>query len=196
MSLILGVDIDGVLADFNQAYIDLVIKVSGRDLFPPRPFDIPTWFYPEYYGYTDEEVKLAWKEIKNSHDFWWNLSPYAHTQSFIDDLWSLDLPTYFITQRMGPRVKEQTEEWLVAQGAIFPTVLVSGGKGACCKVLDITHYIDDKTENCEDVRDYSPKTQAYMLKQPWNKEIHSVPRLDHVNEWIEAIKSHKESQVL
>ena len=51
----IGFDVDGVLADFNKRFIERVIAITGRDLFPPRPFDIPTWNYPEHYGYTAEE---------------------------------------------------------------------------------------------------------------------------------------------
>ncbi len=48
----IGVDVDWVLANFNDSFIERVIKVTGEDKFPPRPFDITTWDYPQVYGYS------------------------------------------------------------------------------------------------------------------------------------------------
>ena len=36
--MVIGLDVDGVLADFNTPFIARIIQVTGRDLFPPRPF--------------------------------------------------------------------------------------------------------------------------------------------------------------
>lgn len=187
----IALDVDGVLADFNAAYIDLVIEVTGKDLFPPRPFDIVTWSYPESYGYSNKEVSAVWKVISESKDFWLNLKPLEGAEDFLKGLDSIpyDDDIYFITSRIRSQVKFQTENWLWNHGFPESTVLISSEKGLCCKALKVTHYIDDKIENCEDVRDVSPSTKGYMLARPWNKEVEGVPRLNSLNEFMEVIKS-------
>lgn len=190
--MIIGCDVDGVLADFNTAYINLMIQVAGRDNFPPRPFDITCWAYPEdLYGYSKKEVSAAWKEISKSKDFWFQLSPLPGAEEFLVDLYTLNQDVYFLTSRVGDQVKFQTECWLMVHGfPTFPTVLITTHKGDACRILGIDFYIDDKTENCQDVLDKSLYTEGYMLRQPWNREVEDVPILGTVNEFYGIVSGY------
>src|SRR3990167_8320586 len=138
---IIGLDCDGVLADFNRDYIELIVARTGKDLFPARPFTITTWEYPELYGYSRTEIKKVWHDIITDDSFWARLLPYSDARQFLDDLWDLDHDNvYFITQRPGQTAKVQTEFWLkTLLGWDLPTVLVSGEKGSVCKDLQVTH---------------------------------------------------------
>jgi len=187
-----GVDVDGVLADFNSAFIQRVIDVTGRDLFPARPFDIPCWNYPQHYGYTEVEVSTVWTNIKTDSTFWLSLLDYPQTRSLLESLRNIQTAgteIYFITARPGVRVKEQTEGWLLYMGFEFPTVLISSAKGLCARALDLTHYIDDRWENVVDVRQYSPTTSVSLLTQPWNVEnsasAQGVRRIASVLEFVQ-----------
>lgn len=172
---ILGLDIDGVLADFVTAYIDAFITHTGKNLFPPRPFPWTDWEHQELCGYTPADSELVWSKLNDSTDFWEQLNAYSdidHTIRLANHF-----PTYFITSRNGHNVKGQTERWLSRHGVLHPTVLISSHKGLCCKALGITHYVDDRTENCESVVADSPTTACTMIAQPWNRQIPNVPRL-------------------
>lgn len=178
----IGIDIDGVLANFNPKYIDLIIKTTGKDLFPPRPFEIKTWSYPSTYGYTFTDEELTWNKILNNDTFWFALPAYDWTAEAIDQLHGRSIRgdfVYFITSRPGVYAKQQTEDWLRTHNSILrpsgwrdyvPTVLITSEKGSAAKLLDLDYYIDDKMENCEDVIGRSPKTQVYIMDQPWNRE--------------------------
>src|SRR5579862_2243441 len=127
--MIIGIDVDGVLADFNDRFIRRVISVTGKHLFPSLPFDIPCWDYPQYYGYTKAEVETVLADIHNDHSFWYALRPYEGVTGALQTLGGWHFrgdDIYFITSRQGVRVKQQTEEWL--KGASWtalraPTVL-------------------------------------------------------------------------
>jgi len=165
----IGIDVDGVLADFNERFIERTIDVTGTDLFPPRPFDIPTWNYPEHYGYDHNQVSAVWESIKADREFWFGLSPYGWTREFLRRLREDD-DVYFITNRPGLLTKTQTEDWLrLYEGPVLPTVLVSSMKGFCARALDLDAYIDDRDVNVVDVRIVSPKTRTFILGQPWNR---------------------------
>jgi 5'(3')-deoxyribonucleotidase len=193
MSLLrVGVDLDGVLGDFNTAFIQRVIDVTGKDLFPPRPFDITTWDYPQHYGYTDAECKQVWADIAQDPSFWREEPKYPWTDDTmkrLGDLWQDgEADLYFVTSRPGDTAKNQTEMWLDAFDVIPPTVLISSEKGLCCKALKLDVYIDDKTENCEDVVRQSPDTLCFMLAQPWNHAVPGCARIEKIEQFFAAIE--------
>lgn len=191
-----GLDIDGVLADFNQAYVATVIDVTGKDLFPGPygTFDITTWNYPESYGYTATEVSKVWALIKESEGFWVNLRPYKEVQRIYQRLYDITCgaelhDVYFITSRPGKSSKIQTEAWLAGGMQIqIPTVLISSDKGACARALNLDLYIDDRTENCADVVALSPRTRCFMLARTWNEHVDSVERVSTLDEFFAMIQ--------
>lgn len=190
--MILGLDCDGVLADFNSAFIQRVIDVTGKDLFPPRPFAIPCWDYPEHFGYTKADTTAVWKDIKADPGFWSGLNAYPDVVPVIRWLSKLSeydqADVYFITNRMGVAAKAQTEMWLSARGVDSPTVLLSANKGMIARALNLDFYVDDKNENCADVAVNSLKTKTYMLAQPWNTEQPSVPRIASLSQMVSDIQ--------
>jgi FMN phosphatase YigB (HAD superfamily) len=171
----IGFDIDGVLADFNKSFIELVIEITGEDKFPPRPFAIPTWHYPQHYGYSDEAMDFVngpvWNAVRTAETFWADLDSYEWTHDVLDDLMSLrhhGHDIYFITDRPGVRAKEQTEHWLHWKGFDEPTVLISGAKGLVAQALNLDAYVDDRAENVDKVAAASFTTRAFLLNRPWN----------------------------
>lgn len=189
MSLKLGFDVDGVLADFNASFIERVVKVIGDDRFPERPFEIPTWNYPQYFGYTDEECDKVWEDIKLDKTFWADLKPYPGVQDAMEkitQLWEVGHDIYFITNRPGQQPKLQTEAWIINMGTgLLPTVLISADKGGCAKALSLDFYIDDKTENCEAVA--KTFTNTLMIERPWNNVVKGVPRIPSLQAFFDAI---------
>jgi len=194
----IGIDIDGVLADFNSAFIQRCIDVTGQDLFPPRPFDIPTWHYPQHYGYSEEALAYpngpVWASVIADESFWYTLYPYDGVPEFLSRLDCSAHDFYFITNRPGKTAKSQTENWiefhnfgLKTEAFSYPTVLLASDKGAVCKALGIDLYIDDKTENCLDVNHVSPKTRTIMLARPWNTAQPGILRVESLDQFAAFI---------
>lgn len=192
MSNRIGCDVDGVIAQFNESFIELICKETGVDLFPPRPFDIPCWHYPQQYGYNNHDhLNKTWDTITQSETFWYNLNPYPEAKEVIAQLagralWGDDV--YFITTRPScglVSAKAQTEMWLEAMiydNLFVPTVLVTEKKGPIAAALDLTHFIDDKPENCEAVYQDS-KAKVFMLNRSWNRDVSvskGITRIDSV----------------
>ena len=196
-----GIDVDGIVAAFNGSYIDLIKQHTGLEL-PPESDTYPDeWSYEKAAmrkaGMAEDKIsatmKGMWAEIGASNSFWATLPAYPEATSFLQKLSSLMVDTYFITSRTGLTAKPQTEFWLMAHGLDhFPTVLVTqtreSTKGSICYALGLTHYIDDKDENCQDVLKTSPATECYMLRRPWNhKDI--CPRLDGLMDFMEVLRT-------
>lgn len=179
----LGFDLDGVIVNFARAYEDLIVEQAGVDLFPEHRPDPPVWNWPEFYGYTHEQTKDAWKVIDTHPFFWSRLKPLPavrHLRALEEDH---DL--YFITHRQrGVRVKQQTEGWLHTYGVKHPTVLLADGdgKGPIARGLKLHFYIDDKLENAVEVAEHHPGCQVYLLDYPHNQGEGPFTRVLSVSE--------------
>lgn len=167
---------DGVVADFNLSYRDLIMRLT--DLKLPEISDTypDTWYYCRAAGVTKEQEKLIWGTIANSKTFWLDLKPYKNASTFLYWLSTgFRGDAYFITQRPGATAKWQTEKWLKRHGYLgTPTVLVSGDKGLICKALKVDYYVDDKTENCANVLETSANTLVYMIDRAYNQPLDAL----------------------
>jgi 5'(3')-deoxyribonucleotidase len=184
-----GIDVDGLLAIFDQGFSDVLIKTSGRDLFPTKPYSPPCWDWTAPLGYTVEESKAAWNAVMEDPSFWRSLPAYPETKRILMRLGELETQgheVYFITHRMGVRPKEQTAQWLLRHGyPAIPSVIVSGKKGPIAQGLALDVFIDDKPSNCEDVlHALGTSGSVYLLDRSWNQEYANkyVPRVKTVME--------------
>lgn len=168
----IGFDVDGVLADFSTAYLNLTVRTIGKDLFQPGDAeDAPCWNWDLYRGYTKEEAGQVWDKIKSDPHFWRQLSTLPGAEILRMCIYDLQQrhEIYFITNRIGVQVKQQTEHWLEMRlGLDVPTVLISAEKGMCAAALKLDAYIDDNYMNILDVARSSPTTRAYLLNRRYN----------------------------
>jgi uncharacterized HAD superfamily protein len=160
----IGIDVDGVLADFAKRYLDM-----ARDLFNhnPDPEANPTWDF----NLSNEQTDVLWKQIKGIVNFWCTLQPY--------DRWPLPQAQHtliFITSRVstaGGTPESQTAWWLHnVKGIIHPTVLVVNHwheKSALYRDLKLDAFIDDKVDTVQQFRKH--KQNCYVYAQPWNRKI-------------------------
>ena len=185
-----GIDVDGVLADFNTSYKKLIEKLTPLRLPDISDYYPNTWYYERAAGISKDDENRVWDAIKSNHSFWHKLQPNLETFDFLQGLDDLSADIYFITSRVGDSAKYQTEQWLRHNGFIaYPTVLISKEKGLCCKSLKLTHYIDDKNENCTAVSEQSPDTKVFMLACPWNSEQVGIPRIRSVHEFLKQVNA-------
>lgn len=193
--MIVGIDVDGIVANFFAAYENLIVEVSGKDLFPARyPVLLPpVWNWPQAWGYSEEVIGEAWRYIKSSPTFWTELTPLPYAREFLEHLDKSDHEVYFITDRPGLAPQMQTQLWLSDHGFFGPNVIISRkGKGAVAAALSLDVYIDDKGENILDVVQKSPSTRVYMLKYPYNEEfVAQAPRtLLSLQDFESALEGH------
>lgn len=164
MSLRIGFDLDGVLADFASAYRDVEAGLFGAD--PVAPAAEPAEEEEQQNAAAADQSKPSrdrsrrdaiWRQIQSTPDFWMSLQatdPFAVRrvhQLMLRYRWEV----FFITQRpatQGDTVQRQSQRWLVAQGFDLPSVLViSGSRGAAAAALRLDYHVDDSATNCLDV---------------------------------------------
>lgn len=172
----LGIDIDGVLADFNTSFIHLVKQQTGIQLPPVSDTYPDTWSYHRAGGVTEKQDNALWEFIKTS-SFWGQLLPMKGALDALERLNSLSVDghdIYFITARPGKLAKFFTDLWLQRHGMVFPTTLVTSNKGPVVVGLGLDIFVDDKPENnlevlthCELAKVRAP--WVYLVDAPYNK---------------------------
>lgn len=181
MSFRIGMDLDGVLANFNESFRRKYIEVTQKDQFFEGPFingfEPPCWNYPiESYGYTKAEDDLVWDAVRNDPQFWFRLAPLQGAEKVIHHLARLrreyGSDVYFLTTRAGVKAHRQSYDWVTYMGFSKPTVLLTdykAGKGGAVKSLALTHVFDDKPENCWEIKEASPSTNVYLVSCRYNE---------------------------
>jgi uncharacterized HAD superfamily protein len=160
----IGVDVDGVLADFVSAHRQISRELFGK---PENPDTLPTDWNLSNYGLTDAEFDAVWERIKATRNFWMSLKPEPHAGFLEMDELEQQHELYFITSRVptkGWSVAQQTSMWLDKNYQLFrPIVIPSGEKGLLVKALKIDAFIDDNWKNCVDIKQRNPETCRVFL---------------------------------
>lgn len=166
------IDIDGVLAEFNVAFADLLgADISGRGSDWPSQWDWPNAIA------TPEAIAAAWKEVAEGGTFWLMLGKLPGTASALQSLQELEEQgdeVYFVTNRSGNFVKAQTEAWLTREGYYHPTVVIaSSGKKGIVQSIHADVMIDDKPENLIGITGKAD-LRLYLKNAPHNSQFPDV----------------------
>lgn len=187
-----GFDIDGVLANFVDAFNAKLVEVTGRDLIRPEFVTNPPswdWFGENGMGYTKKEQAATWDAIKADPQWWMGLSPLAGIGAVAeqwDELTRRGDHVYFVTARAG-EPKAITEDWLRAYGGFrLPTVLMAKEKGQVAKALALDVFVEDNLPNAISVLVDSPKTRSYLIDRHYNQgNVEGIIRVNSVAEMFE-----------
>jgi len=181
MTLRVGFDMDGVVADFASAFRDIECDLFGADTTDPAPNAADEESEQTLDQNTNPAVRAkesdrrrraVWDRIRATPDFWTTLKPtdpvavrHLHAQ-MLRCGWEV----VFITQRpstAGETVQRQTQRWLVQQGFDMPSVVViAGSRGAAINALRLTHHVDDSPQNCVDVKTDSTAMPILIVRRP------------------------------
>ena len=165
MSLRLGFDVDGVLADFRSAF-----RATARECLGHAPSVDGDDAKTAPLAQTD--VAKVWAHIGRTPN-WWMKVP-AHEPSEIARLYTLARAArwevFFLTKRpasAGDPVQFQTQWWLELQGFYLPAVLtVPGSRGELANAMRLDLVIDDQIVNCAEVISAGPTRTLLMLRDP------------------------------
>ena len=158
-----GFDLDGVIADFRTAFLEVAGKVLGRDAIrrPSSPM-------PDLDAVSPADAKRVWKVIADTPNWWLSLAPFEPAQ--IARLYQLARKhrweVSFLTSRIptcGDSVQFQSQTWLEAYGYYMPAVVtVPGSRGEIANALRLDLVVDDQLLNCLEVVGAS-QTKAILL---------------------------------
>jgi hypothetical protein len=159
MSLRIGFDLDGVLADMDGAlarhaqllFGGAVEDNDGSDASDPSKPPIARL------RLSPRRQRRLWKEVEAIDSFWEQLEETepgavaALASLAAARRWEI----IFLTKRprtAGATAQVQSQRWLQAKGFPLPSVfVVQGSRGRIAAALDLDVVVDDRPENCLDV---------------------------------------------
>jgi uncharacterized HAD superfamily protein len=184
---LIGIDLDGVAADFNTEFL----RLSRKLLAKPKAGYVVTNFDYSKCGWSKAEVQRIFNHIRHTSDFWTTLQRLPRTSSLAKH--EKDYEYFFITSRMstdGNPVTYQSESWLRTQyGLRSPYVIVSNEKGAEAAKLELDYFIDDRTEHAVDVATTRPNCKVYLLDTTYNQDCKDarITRVTDLNSFFKEI---------
>ena len=168
MSLRLGFDIDGVLANFRSAFRDAALRIVHGEVEEFDAIESPASESP----LEPNDVKRVWDHIAKTPNWWMEIDAYEPEQ--IARLYSLARAAawevFFLTKRppsAGDSVQFQTQWWIERFGFYLPSVLtVPGSRGDVANALRLDLLVDDQLINCVEVVSASPTKAILMQRTP------------------------------
>jgi hypothetical protein len=199
MSLRIAFDCDGVLADLDSALADIATRLFGEAPMAEVAAETSGSALPETRAPVDasegpsvEEEQVEpqryrtltrgqqhdlWASVRTTGNFWESLSETEPgivsrlAQMAAERGWEV----IFITQRpssAGDITQLQTQRWLVAHGYELPNVyVVRGSRGKVAEALSLDIVVDDRPENCLDVK-LESRARAMLV---WTGDLANLP---------------------
>jgi len=154
MSIRVGFDVDGVIANFNKTFRETAAKVEGMGG-----------------QLAADAMKRVWDHISRTAQWWLQLEAYEPEQ--IERLYRISRErrweVYFMTTRpssAGETTQFQTQWWLETKGFPMPSVLtVPGSRGDAANALKLDIAVDDRLTNCVDIIAASRSKALLLLRK-------------------------------
>src|SRR5215471_6647170 len=163
MPLRIGIDVDGVIADFRTAFHAAAVRCLRHDVADSDDLESAGPLSPE-------DVRRVWEYVARTQNWWMDVPPYEPDQ--IARLYSLtramEWEVFFMTKRppsAGDSVQFQTQWWIERFGFYLPAVLtVPGSRGDIANGLRLDLALDDQLINCVEVISTAP-TKAVLVQR-------------------------------
>ena len=163
MALRIGIDIDGVLADFRTAFHETAVRLLRHDVDDSPELESVN-------PLSAADVRRVWEHIAGAQNWWMQVPAYEPDQ--IARLYSLTRAggweVFFMTKRppsAGDSVQFQTQWWIERFGFYLPAVMtVPGSRGDIANGLRLDLVLDDQLINCVEVISTAP-TKAVLVQR-------------------------------
>lgn len=189
--MMIGLDIDGVLADFITPFLQLLAARTGSGPIDPASITDPNFMQHPFL--TREVTSECMEAASYDPEFWRTLAPLPtpaqwHTLSRISSAHEV----VFITHRWVRDtydIHRVTCDWLRRHWVADPVVyFTQENKSVLVQQLKIGIFVDDRHENCADV---ATETGALVLMphRPYNQafEHPRVRRIRKLDELFDCV---------
>lgn len=169
--MVVGIDIDGVLADYPRSFVDFINKQLGTD-HPTE--NITSYNIAESFGLTMEQVielKHQYRETGEKRFIPVIDGAKEMLQSFADAGFVIVLLTAR-PYKQYKRMFADTQEWLHRNGLIYHSIIWDEDKSV--RLLNefgrekVQFFVEDVTYNANRIADLGPT--CFLIDKPYNRE--------------------------
>ena len=152
--MMVGLDIDGVLADFLSPFLKVLAQRAGTEPIDPLSITDPSFIKHPFIS--NNTISACMVEVSNDAAFWQELEPLPTAKQWraLDGL-SREGRLVFVTHRYEREtysIHQVTCDWLKKQGVSNPVVyFTQEHKSDLVRKLKVQLFVDDRHENCLDV---------------------------------------------
>jgi hypothetical protein len=181
--MMVGLDIDGVLADFISPFVCFLAQHVGEG-----PIDSKTITDLTFANHPFLSPQIVAECIQNVSDdpgFWQGLAPLPSAEQWrlLDSL-SRQQKLVFVThryERQSYSMREVTRRWLERHGVSHPIVYFTQSyKSDLIRKLNVKLFVDDRHENCRDVAENTDAV-VFMPHRTYNQSfVH--PRVQRIQD--------------
>lgn len=188
-----GLDIDGVAADFLSPFLLRLETRIGKGPIPAASLtSVDLSAHP---ALTEETVEDCAEAVRRDPGFWSGLDSLLSPGQWqrLEHL-SRRRELSFITHRRGHEswdIRAVTAEWLRRHGITRPDVhLAEDRKSTVVEALGVTLFVDDNYENCREVAE-TTGVRVLMPHHPYNRWFAhpGVVRIMHFDEVFTQLES-------
>ncbi|MFQ5682314.1 MAG: hypothetical protein ACE5HC_03485 [Candidatus Binatia bacterium] len=161
--MVVGLDIDGVVADFLSSFLRIVEKLVGDGpIYANTITDLNFTGHPHL---SAKVIDTCMETVSYDPNFWQGLAPLLSPGEWHTlDLLSCKGQLVFVTHRYEREtydINKVTRDWLKKYGISQPSVyFTQDPKARLVGDLGVNIFMDDRYENCEDVAEH---TEAMVL---------------------------------
>lgn len=160
----LGIDLDGVVANFNQGWIDFYNREFGAELVPES---VEAWDgLTAITHFEDMSAFWRWSSDLDGRSLFWHLEPFPGA---VEALHRLDEDGHdIVILTTKPRFAiEDTHEWIAAHDIPTDEVHILGDKWR----IDCDVYLDDGPHILPKLVRHRPHRVVCRYVRPWNSPL-------------------------
>lgn len=165
---IIGLDIDGVLADLVTGILDSCVK-KGMISSDVKFEDITEWEMCDLLGITSDQLKASL-----CGDTYRTVGEHFEVVEDVKRWIEMGVPVIYVTARSedwAPGIKDMTMQWLDEKGLLQGTLGVKYSsamkKHKVVKKLGINIFVDDHPQTIGLMKG---QVRSYLLARPWNQK--------------------------
>ena len=183
--MIIGIDIDGVLADSEPLYRQTINRLFNLHL---RQKDVTSYKYEDCAGLTDDQMRLFWKTFYREGG-WLRIKPIKGAKKFLDKLKKEKHRIVIVTSRPRAYIKKETHYWLKKHGMLHSELIFlenhkSKHQAALMRGHEFDYFIEDYYEYALDLA--QRKVRVLLMDYPWNRWRKPHPNISRIKDLKEA----------
>ncbi len=184
--MIVGLDIDGVVADFLPPFLQRLAECAGNGPIDPQSVTDPS--FTNHPFLSQEIISQCLVEVSYDAGFWQDLAPLPSAEEWLAlDRLSRDNRLIFITHRYEREtydISRITCDWLRRHGVSNPVVyFTQSHKSELIAKLAVKLFVDDRHENCREAAENT--TAVVMMPDRTYNSTFNHPRVQRIQSLTE-----------